>query len=98
MSSSIIQSGITRRTWTCDQCGKVGHWDNNWHTWGSLAEEDYDGRRLVICSDACRDACKPLSLWRKKYGCGPRKFRTAQGGYVLRVSSRTTEDSSAVEC
>lgn len=71
-----------KRQWTCDQCGKVASWDDNWRTWGSLAEQDEGGRQLVICSEDCQSACSPFDLWRRKYGEDPRKFRMSHKGYA----------------
>ncbi len=78
---ALAAAAGSERVWTCDQCGSTGPWTSAWSTWGSLHEAEV-GRRLVVCSEVCRDASDPESLWLRKYGEPPRKFRSFAGGYM----------------
>lgn len=81
-------------TWTCDQCGATGPWGAGWSTWGSLHEAE-EGRRVVVCSQKCRDSSDPTSLWIRKYGEPPRKFRAFAGGYMV-APCRTPHRKKAI--
>lgn len=46
-------------SYTCDGCGKIGHWDQQWSSFGSLAmEETCPDDMPTVCSDKCREILK----------------------------------------
>jgi hypothetical protein len=42
--------------WTCDACGKVDFWGDDWANYGSIAHEETCPQDMIsTCSDKCRE-------------------------------------------
>ncbi len=53
-----FEERLGRKIWTCVQCGKEDIWVPTWLWYGSAKDLDDSKPVVVVCSEACRKACK----------------------------------------
>ena len=57
--------------WTCDVCGKVDTWTDEWRWFSSFRIEENCGCKVVACSPECRKRAALLAL-RETHDVTPR--------------------------